>query len=144
MGSPASGWRATGPAAGRRPTRRWTRRPETHGFDENYFVQQVAGLSQLAGEFMLVKPLVIDLGWGELKSALVKLPDAGFAAPREAAARRQALVSQYVAAFGQVEAADLDEARSALQESRRPISPPGSCVTSKLASVRWSKASSPS
>jgi hypothetical protein len=37
------------------------------GFDENYFVQQVAGLSQLAGEFMRVKPLVIDLGWGTLK-----------------------------------------------------------------------------
>ena len=40
-----------------------------HGFDKDYFVQQVAGLSQLAGEFMLVKPLVIDLGWGTLKSA---------------------------------------------------------------------------
>ena len=44
-----------------------------HGFDKDYFVQQVAGLSQLAGEFMLVKPLVIDLGWGTLKSALVTL-----------------------------------------------------------------------
>ena len=49
-----------------------------HGFDEIHFAQQVAGLSQLAGEFMLVKPLVIDLGWGQLKSALVKLPDASF------------------------------------------------------------------
>src|ERR1700736_2130533 len=37
-----------------------------HGFDKDYFVQQVAGLSQLAGEFMRVKPLVIDLGWGTL------------------------------------------------------------------------------
>src|SRR5438552_18585373 len=39
-----------------------------HGFDKSYFVQHVAGLSQLAGEFMLVKPIVIDLGWGNLKS----------------------------------------------------------------------------
>lgn len=31
-----------------------------HGFDSDYFVQ-VAGLTQLIGEFMLVKPLVIDL-----------------------------------------------------------------------------------
>src|SRR4029077_11468731 len=70
-----------------------------NGFDKNYFVQQVAGLSQLAGEFMLVKPLVIDLGWGTLKSALVNLPDAGFVAPHEAIAHRQTLMSQYVAAF---------------------------------------------
>ena len=27
-----------------------------HGFDKDYFVQQVAGLSQLTGELMLVKP----------------------------------------------------------------------------------------
>ncbi len=55
--------------------RKWIPRPGPHGFDKEYFVQQVAGLSQLAGEFMLVKPLVIDLGWGGLKSAMVKLPD---------------------------------------------------------------------
>ena len=56
-----------------------------HGFDKDYFVQQVAGLSQLTGELMLVKPVVIDLGWGNLKSALVKLPDSGFVAPHDAA-----------------------------------------------------------
>ena len=85
-----------------------------HGFDKNYFVQQVAGLSQLAGEFMLVKPLVIDLGWGALKSALVKLQDSAFVAPREAAARRKTLVNQYVAAFRCVEASALDQATEAL------------------------------
>ncbi len=76
-----------------------------HGFDQNYFVQQVAGLSQLAAEFMLVAPLVIDLGWGALKSALAKLPDA----------HRQALLDQYVAAFRHVEAGALDKARGALK-----------------------------
>lgn len=86
-----------------------------HGFDQNYFVQQVAGLAQLTGEFMRVKPLVIDLGWGALKSALVKLPDSGFAAPHEAQARRQALVEQYVTAFRHVESGALPGARAALK-----------------------------
>jgi hypothetical protein len=93
-----------------------------HGFDENYFVQQVAGLSQITGEFMLVKPLVIDLGWGTLKSALVNLHDSGFAAPHEAPAHRQTLVSQYVAAFRHAESASLDQARSALKDLASNIS----------------------
>ena len=87
-----------------------------NGFDKEYFVQQVAGLSQLAGEFMLVQPRVIDLGWGPLKSALVNLQDAGFATPQEAASHRQALMKQYVTAFRQVEAAALDQAKSTLND----------------------------
>lgn len=86
-----------------------------HGFDQEYFVQQVAGLSQLAADFMLAKPLVIDLGWGTLKSALVKLPDSGFVRPHEAAVNRQTLVNQYSTAFRHVEAAALKEARGALK-----------------------------
>ena len=86
-----------------------------HGFDQEYFVQQVAGLTQLAGEFMLVKPLVIDLGWGALKSAIVNLPDAGFVAASEAAAQRQKLVDQYVAAFREMEQGNTDGARGALK-----------------------------
>ena len=75
-----------------------------NGFDKNYFVQQVAGLSQLAGDFMLVHPRIIDLGWGKLKSALLSLP----------AAERQTLMDQYTAAFRLVEAGALDKARSTL------------------------------
>jgi hypothetical protein len=93
-----------------------------HGFDKDYFVQQVAGLSQLAGEFMLVKPLVIDLGWGTLKSALVKTPDSAFVDPREARVHRQTLLAQYVAAFRHVEAAALVDARSALKKLSTQIS----------------------
>ncbi len=78
-----------------------------HGFDQNYFVQQVAGLSQLAGEFMLVKPAVIDLGWGQIKSEIVKIAEAG---------RREDLVSQYVAAFREVERGDVGAARGALKK----------------------------
>ncbi len=87
-----------------------------HGFDKDYFVQQVAGLSQLAGELMLVEPRVIDLGWGELKSALVNLPDAAFVMPQEATGHRRTLVDQYVAAFRQVEAQALGEAKSTLKD----------------------------
>jgi hypothetical protein len=72
-----------------------------HGFDEHYFVQQVAGLSQLAADLMLVEPLVIDLGWGTLKSALLKLPDAS----------RPALMSAYLATFRHV-----DKARIAIAD----------------------------
>jgi hypothetical protein len=93
-----------------------------HGFDKEYFVQQVAGLSQLAGDLMRVKPLVIDLGWGALKSALVNLPDNGFLAPHEAAAQRQALVGRYVAAFKQVESDARDAARTALSDLAADIS----------------------
>jgi len=87
-----------------------------HGFDENYFVQQVAGLTQLAGELMTVKPLVIDLGWGALKTAIVALEDASFVAPREAAVQRDALLRMYVDAFRRVEASALGPARSALND----------------------------
>jgi hypothetical protein len=86
------------------------------GFDQDYFVQQVAGLSQLAGDLMRVKPLVIDLGWGALKSALVNLADQSFVAPQDAAASRRALVNRYVAAFRQVEAGALREADGALAD----------------------------
>jgi hypothetical protein len=86
-----------------------------HGFDKGYFVQQVAGLSQLAGEMMLVKPLVIDLGWGELKSSIANLADADFASGKDAAALRKALLGQYEAAFRKVEAEANDDAKSALK-----------------------------
>jgi hypothetical protein len=92
------------------------------GFDKTYFVRQVAGLSQLAGEFMLVKPLIVDLGWGTLKSALVNLKDSGFVAPSEAKAHRQTLLNQYVAAFRHVEAAALDDAKSTLNSLAANVS----------------------
>ena len=86
-----------------------------HGFDQNYFVQEVAGLSQLAGELMLVKPIVIDLGWGELKSALIQLTDSDFVARQNSAAHRQTLVNQYIAAFRKIEVGQKGEARNTLK-----------------------------
>jgi hypothetical protein len=86
------------------------------GFDKDYFVQQVAGLSQLTGEFMRVKPLVIDLGWGQLKSALANLHDSRFVSRHDAAAGRRALLDHYVAAFRHVEAGAHDKANGALTD----------------------------
>jgi hypothetical protein len=64
---------------------------------------------------MLVAPLVIDLGWGDLKSALAKLPPSAFAKPSESAAQRRALMTLYRAAFRKVEAGAHGEARAALK-----------------------------
>jgi hypothetical protein len=84
-----------------------------HGFDEQYFTQQVAGLSQLAGELMLVDPLVIDLGWGELKSALIEMTDSA-AGP---------LVEQYVAAFRSAEAGARGQAAGTLHALAADVPP---------------------
>ena len=86
------------------------------GFDKNYFVQQVAGLTQIAGELMLVEPRVIDLGWGELKSAIVALKDTAFIASQEPAVQRLGLLDQYVAAFRQVEAGARDKGAALLND----------------------------
>src|SRR5438132_11130219 len=87
-----------------------------HGFDENYFVAQVAGLSQIAGEFMQVRPQVIDLGWGELKTSLVALKDGDFVSSADAGAQRKRLVAQYVDTFREIEAAKPVEAQRALKD----------------------------
>jgi hypothetical protein len=93
-----------------------------HGFDPNYFVQQVAGLAQITADFMLVRPLVIDLGWGTLRSALMNLGDSGFVAPQDASAQRQALVDQYIATFRQIEAGAVDEAKGTFKDLAANIS----------------------
>ena len=46
-------------------------------------MQQVPGLTQMTGEFMHLKPIVIDLGWGDIKSALLNLADKSFVKPAE-------------------------------------------------------------
>ena len=86
-----------------------------HGFDKDYFVQQVAGLSQLTGELMLVNPKVIDLGWGELKSVITNLTDADFASGQDAAYQHKTLLAGYETAFRRVEAGANQDANSALR-----------------------------
>ena len=81
------------------------------GFDPDYFVQQVAGMSQIIGNLMVVDPIVIDLGWGDIKAGLQcqisavcttpplsgLLPDSQFVHPESASANRQTLVNEYLA-----------------------------------------------
>ena len=102
--------------------------------NENYFAAQVAGLSQITGEFMQVRPLLIDLGWGELKSSLVTLKDADFTAKADAAANRKRLLGQYVEAFRHVEAAKHPQAASALKDLSSSIA--SAVVTEKQPAVR--------
>jgi len=106
------------------------------GFDKDYFVQQVAGLSQIAGEFMLVKSLVIDLGWGALKSGLIKLPDSAFVRPQEAKTQRETLVNQYVAAFRHVEAGALADAKRTLTDLAAKVA--GTVVPDQQGALRAS------
>ncbi len=93
-----------------------------HGFDPEYFVQQVAGLSQIAAELMAVKPMVIDLGWGELKSALIQIADADFVAKGTAGERRRNLVQQYAEAFRKVEEDAPAEAKAKLKDLAANVS----------------------
>ena len=91
------------------------------GFDENYFTAQVAGLTQLAGDFMHVDPRVLDLGWGTLKSSLVNLKDSAFAQSSGAKASRPALFNQYLAAFRHTEAGARDKAATELKALSRLV-----------------------
>jgi hypothetical protein len=70
----------------------------------------------------LVKPVVIDLGWGELKSAIINLPDSGFVDRRNAETQRRTLVNQYTAAFRKVEVAAYDVAKNDLKNLTANVS----------------------
>jgi hypothetical protein len=105
-----------------------------HGFDEVYFLQQISGLSQLAGELSMVKPIVIDLGWGDLKSSIIKLADSDFVSRQDAATQRQKLVDQYAAAFRKVEVGSLDDAKTTLKTLSANIS--ASLAPDQSASLR--------
>jgi len=93
-----------------------------HGFDEHYFVAQVAGLSQIAGEFMQVRPIVIDLGWGELKTAVMALKD-------------PAALAQYVQVFRNVEAGKHEQARGGLKELAAKHAPLNTLIDAQLAKL---------
>ena len=96
--------------------------------------RQVAGLSQIAGELMLVDPRVLDLGWGKLRSALMTLPDSSFAADDDTRAQRQKLLQQYVAAFRQVEASAFDQAGGTLKDLAADVA--ASVVTAQQSVIK--------
>jgi hypothetical protein len=108
------------------------------GFDSNYFVTQVAGLTEIAGSIMAqdnVK-IILDFGWGQIASGLTctlpsicttppptgLLPDSNFITPANAPSQRAQLVSEYEAAFQSVEAGLYNKASVQLQSLEQNIS----------------------
>jgi hypothetical protein len=102
------------------------------GFDENYFVTQVAGLTQLTGMVMAQDnfKIVADLGWGQIASGLTcaesficttppgtgLLPDTNFVTPSKAGVERKQLLLEYQQAFKDVEASKYSDATQKLQK----------------------------
>jgi hypothetical protein len=101
------------------------------GFDQDYFVTQVAGLSEIIGRMMAQSNLQItlDFGWGQIASGLTctlpsicpttpptgLLPDTEFVTPSRASGQREKLVHQYQAAFKDVETEKYPQAVEKLQ-----------------------------
>ena len=78
-------------------------------------MQQVAGLTQIAGELMQRQAAGHRSRLGRPQVGARHLKDTAFVAPHEATTQRQALVNQYVAAFRHVEVGTLDKAASGLR-----------------------------
>jgi hypothetical protein len=108
------------------------------GFDENYFVTQVAGLTQIAGSIMAQDniKIVLDLGWGQVASGLTctlpsicptrpptgLLPDSQFNVPATAPAIRAKLMFLYNTAMAFLENGQYAQAKSLLQNLQLSIS----------------------
>jgi hypothetical protein len=104
------------------------------GFSPEYFIQQIAGMSQVIGNLMLVDPIVIDLGWGPIRAGLQCqsapicstpptgfLPDSQFVDPSTASDKRQKLVNEYIAMTNQLELGKYNHVRSALAKLQADI-----------------------
>lgn len=105
------------------------------GFSPDYFVEQVAGMSQVIGNLMVVDPLVIDFGWGDLKSGLAchdkilcttapktgYLPDSQFNDPATASSTRTQLIALYNVAMTQLEQGLYGQAKSELASLQQAI-----------------------
>ena len=92
-------------------------------------------MSQVIGNMMVVDPLVIDFGWGNLKSGLAcqdkilcttapktgYLPDSQFNNPSTAAATRAQLIALYNVAMTQLEQGLYDQAKSKLASLQQAI-----------------------
>jgi hypothetical protein len=101
------------------------------GFDENYFVEEVAGLSEITGAIMAQDniKIILDFGWGQIASGLTctmasicttkpstgYLPDTGFVTQANAPTQRAQLVAEYHQAFNEVVAGKYTNAIYELQ-----------------------------
>jgi len=105
------------------------------GFSPEYFIQQVAGMSQVIGNLMVVDPIVLDLGWGPIRAGLQCqiaaicsttpttgfLADAKFVNPANAPATRQMLVNEYLAMTDLLEQGQYNHVRTALTQLQADI-----------------------
>jgi hypothetical protein len=108
-----------------------------HGFDENYFVTQVAGLTQIAGTVMAQDnaKIILDLGWGQIASGLTcalasicttrpstgLLPDSQFNNAALAPSLRSKLMFEFNAAMADVQAGLYAQAKNLLQNMQVSI-----------------------
>jgi hypothetical protein len=105
------------------------------GFSPDYFIQQVAGMSQVIGNLMVVDPIVLDLGWGPIRAGLQCqlaaicsttpstgfLSDSKFINPSTATADRQLLVNEYLAMTDLLEAGQYNHVKAALAQLQSDI-----------------------
>jgi hypothetical protein len=108
------------------------------GFDANYFVTQVAGLTEITGMFMAQNNIRIaaDLGWGQIASGITcalasicttrpttgLLPDSQFVNPALASAMRNKLMFMYNAAMTFVQNGQYSQATGLLNTMKTSIS----------------------
>ena len=92
-------------------------------------------MSQVIGNLMVVDPLVIDFGWGKLKSGLACadkficstapqtgiLPDTQFLYPAIAPVLRTALISEYNLAMTQLEDAQYAASKTTLESMQAAV-----------------------
>ena len=107
------------------------------GFDENYFVTQVAGLTEIAGTIMAQDnaKIVLDLGWGQIASGVTcalasicttapttgLLPDSQFTNPALASAIRSKLMFVFNAAMADLQSGQYAQAKNLLQNMQASI-----------------------
>ena len=85
-------------------------------FDKHLFYTQVAGMSQIIGNLMLVAPVVLDYVWGDLNVMIRDLPDEAFNDPSKASKLRDELIDKDDAIFDQVRSGEYKKAIHKLEK----------------------------
>jgi hypothetical protein len=107
---------------------------EVLGWSPENFLQEVGGFAQMVGNLMLVDPVVIDRGWGNIRAGLQCtisaicstpptgfLPDSQFVSPADASSARQILLNEYFAMTDLLDKGKYDKAKTALTKLQTDI-----------------------
>jgi hypothetical protein len=97
----------------------WSTNSHIDMFDADLFVTQVAAMSQLTGELMLVELVSADASWGFLHDRIASLADDSFVKPGIADQQHNALLQKFDAMFEQVKQGAFKAATNKLQEDLR-------------------------